>query len=860
MKMNKGPLNTYIDTLTGLYKGELFDTRLTEEIRRSNRTKIPFSLLAIEIDHYREYIKTLPETEEKRVLASVCRAIKQVTRDSDFCFLMAGGRINILLPYTDSFGAALVGEKICRQVEKIKWLQQRITISGAVVTYLRETRNPVQMLSLVDKRLSRAKSSDANKIYCDTSEVSLFNRLDFYCRKKYALIKFHKKQVLFDIVAILFIVSFVAYYMHARYQEREQWQLEYRENFQPENIETHWNINSGEWIIEDGELRTVPTEALSYVVTHEKSQTGNYRVKMEGHFERGAQVSDLSLIIGGEKDNPQKGYFIGIGSNENTRHKLLKLGEEKLVQVDEPLLHKTPYQVKVEKIDHYITVFLNGTPILEYWDLFPLNDIRHNKVSLYTFFPGMVVTSFEIYSQKEPKKVPLLNVPDTLFRLGHYEQAYHEYRELLPEYKDTDQYDVLTFKKALCLIQLQRLNDAEKLLQRVIYTGSVEGLIPYAKQQKAQILVERGQYGSALSSLKILLDEYRHDEQVKGLFASHLMSLAEILSVSHPRASNDFFHAYIHHVPRDTYGCAYAKIQMMENFIKSGDFHRFEETKSYFNEQFAYFRDFSFQRDRLSSWASFRKNQTQKAIQMIREMPARYEDLEYSFPQLYSQEARYYFYIEDYENLQRLYEKTTRQEYRDQENHDLLLVESLWSLSRELEGDDEGMQTLEERLSQMSDQSIYQMYPRLYKGYIHYLREEYYLARQSFYRVSQAALKQPEGLRNAQIMTGLSFLAEGNPFALKTWGDEVMQNRPSYSLEYLVARYLLDEVTASEFIGIFTSEKKRLFPLAYYITAEKALFEGQKDLAEEYYTDSLYYSQWNEFPSYLVERRKTSHF
>lgn len=853
--MNNIDVISLYDVLTGMYRQEYFENKLTEEINRSKRNKIPFSLICIEITNYLKYAQTLDEDELKRILISVCRAVKQATRDTDFSFLMDNGRIFIIMPYTDSFGAALVGEKICRQVKKIRWLKSEVTVTGAIATYLRETRRVPQLLNLLEERMGQAYKSGGNQIYSDTSEISLARRLDFYFRKKLALIKYHKKQVLFDLGVIILILSFAFYYIHSVYRERERWELQYSEDFSPGNMDVYWEVTSGRWDIENGTIQTIPGEALSYVLTHKLNFTGNYRIIMKGYFEKEAHISDLSLIIGGMAENPQKGYFVGIGSNENSRHKLLKQGEEILVHIGESLEHKTEYRVEVEKIDQHIIVKLNGETVLNYWDLFPLGDIRHNKISLYTFFPGVVITHFEVYSRKEPRMVPLFNIPDTLFRLGLYEQAYYEYRDLTYDYEGTDHYDILTFKKALCLMKLHRLDEAQILLKRVIYAGKNEELIPYAKQQLVQILVEKGQFGLALSSLHDLLDEYQDDEFVSGLYSSYLMSLGESLAASHPLASNDFFRSYIQIKRQDSYGCAYAKIQMMDNYLKVREYQGFRQTMRLFDEKYTYFRDFSFQRDRLRSQSAFIQGRSEEAFEIIRSMPQEYDDLAHSYPQLYAQKAQYYFYLEDYEGLEKLHDYI-REKYKELENHDLVLVKTLWAFSRVLAGETrQGIEMLDALVSEFPSYSVFQMYPRLYQGYAYYLIEDYYLARESFVRASELALKQPEILRNSKIMVGLTFLAERNPFAAKDWFEEVMMRRPLFSLEHLCARFLLDAISTTQFLQKFTSEKQRLFPMAYFIAAEKALFHNNDNLAREYYRDSLKYSRWNDFPAFLVETR-----
>ncbi len=853
--MNNNSINNFFDSLTGLYREELFAGRISEEINRSNRHKLPFSLLLIEIDEYDEYAERYDETETQKMLVSVCRAVKHATREIDYCFLFPNGRIYIILPYTDSFGAALVGEKIRKQVMKIQWLKEAVTVTGAIVTYLRETRKLAQMMQLLEKRIQLARNTGGNQIYSDTTEISLVNRLDFYFRKKYTLLKYHKKQLLFDIIVLALIILVASYYIHSIYQERERWELQYRENFSSENMDIFWEATSGRWVMEDGKIRTVPGKTLSYVLTHRLSYTGNYKIIMEGYFEEGVNISDLSLILGGMTENPQKGYFVGIGSNENSRHKLLKSGEEILVNIGNPLKAGTRYNIVVEKVDQHIHVSLNGENILSYWDLFPLSDIRHNKVSIYTFFPGVVITNFEIHSRKEPRMVPLFNIPDTLFRLGLYEEAYYEYRDLSYEYADTDIYDILVFKKALCLMKVHRLEEAQVLLERVIYSGNKEELIPYAKQQLVQIQVEKGQFGLALSALQDLIREYRDNDHIRSLYSSYLMSLGESLAPSHPLASNDFFHSYKQRMRYDSYGCAYASVQKMENFLKVEDVQRFQQTKMQFNEQFAHFRDFAFQRDRLSSLASFIQGDYSEAFNQIELMFDQYQDLDYNYPQLYAQQAQYYFYRENYEELETLKDHV-QDHYNELESHDIILVHSLWAFSKVLRGETrQGIDILDSLTHNIPSQSVFQTYPQMYLGYSYYLIGDFYLAREAFVRASESALKRTDILRNANIMVSLTFLAERNPFAAKAWLEDVIIHRPLYSLDHLCARYLMERMSSTEFLQKFASEKKRLLPLAYFITAEKALFHNNDSLAREYYRDSLNYTSWNEFPAFLVESR-----
>ena len=150
------------DHLTKLYNRRYFSSSIEKEYARSIRQKESLSFLMIDADHFKKYNDTYGHLHGDKTLVFVADVLKKVAaRSSDLVFRMGGEEFGILLPDTDSTGAAALAEKVRAEVNSLGI----ITVSvgyACVMPQLGES--PEKLFKIADNNLYKAKELGRNRV------------------------------------------------------------------------------------------------------------------------------------------------------------------------------------------------------------------------------------------------------------------------------------------------------------------------------------------------------------------------------------------------------------------------------------------------------------------------------------------------------------------------------------------------------------------------------------------------------------------------------------------------------------------------------------------------------------------------
>lgn len=158
------------DALTGCANRRYLVEVLEHELKRSRRYGHPFSLLMLDIDHFKLFNDEHGHECGDAVLRQVTDNIKRTIRDSDFTGRYGGEEFLILLPATAESSAVIAAEKVrkCVANTPMQWEGQclHVTVSIGVAENGAGTDEASSILICrADAAMYKAKSSGRNRVH-----------------------------------------------------------------------------------------------------------------------------------------------------------------------------------------------------------------------------------------------------------------------------------------------------------------------------------------------------------------------------------------------------------------------------------------------------------------------------------------------------------------------------------------------------------------------------------------------------------------------------------------------------------------------------------------------------------------------
>lgn len=162
---------TYIDDLTQLNNRKAYDERIIELLGQYQRYQFPFSMMMLDIDHFKTVNDTYGHDKGDEVMVQIGALLKEFVRINDYIFRIGGEEFIILLTGTGLEHAGLFAEKIRSHIEhnlaQNSGLSDSITISIGVVN-VTEADTFETLYKRVDRCLYQAKESGRNKVILET--------------------------------------------------------------------------------------------------------------------------------------------------------------------------------------------------------------------------------------------------------------------------------------------------------------------------------------------------------------------------------------------------------------------------------------------------------------------------------------------------------------------------------------------------------------------------------------------------------------------------------------------------------------------------------------------------------------------
>jgi diguanylate cyclase (GGDEF)-like protein len=162
----------YLDDLTRLYNTRFLDVTLDREFRSGR----PFTVLFLDLDHFKGVNDQHGHLSGSKMLVEVGRVLKACVRDDDVVVRYGGDEYVAVLVGIDSGGALKVAERIRRSIEDHVFLGEEdkrvhITCSIGLASVPEHSGDKAEVLDLADRAMYRGKRSSRNVVYIASKDL-----------------------------------------------------------------------------------------------------------------------------------------------------------------------------------------------------------------------------------------------------------------------------------------------------------------------------------------------------------------------------------------------------------------------------------------------------------------------------------------------------------------------------------------------------------------------------------------------------------------------------------------------------------------------------------------------------------------
>jgi diguanylate cyclase (GGDEF)-like protein len=160
------------DGLTGLYNHRYFREALDLEIARARRHRRTFSLIFMDLDHFKHYNDALGHLAGDELLRELAGLIKKSCRTTTIAARYGGEEFVMLTPETDKECARICAERLRNSIESHPFAgrdQQpagTVTLSIGVSTFPEDGYDADSLIAKADSALYRAKEQGRNLVCC----------------------------------------------------------------------------------------------------------------------------------------------------------------------------------------------------------------------------------------------------------------------------------------------------------------------------------------------------------------------------------------------------------------------------------------------------------------------------------------------------------------------------------------------------------------------------------------------------------------------------------------------------------------------------------------------------------------------
>jgi len=160
---------TITDDCTKLFNTRHLHSILDSEIYRSSRYHYEFSLIFIDLDHFKNVNDTHGHLAGSRLLGELGQKIRDHLRMIDYAFRYGGDEFVVLLPQTDRAGALNAARRLQKMINRHSFLRDiglsvNITASQGISTFPGDAESKADLIQQADDAMYLVKNNARNGI------------------------------------------------------------------------------------------------------------------------------------------------------------------------------------------------------------------------------------------------------------------------------------------------------------------------------------------------------------------------------------------------------------------------------------------------------------------------------------------------------------------------------------------------------------------------------------------------------------------------------------------------------------------------------------------------------------------------
>jgi two-component system cell cycle response regulator len=162
----------YLDDLTHLYNTRYLDMVLDRELAVGR----PFTLLFLDLDHFKGINDQHGHLSGSRLLVEVARVLRACVRDEDVVVRYGGDEYVTVLTGIDSGGGLKVAERVRRSIEDHRFLSReatpvRVSASIGLASFPEHASTKAEIIDLADRAMYRGKRTTRNVVYMASRDL-----------------------------------------------------------------------------------------------------------------------------------------------------------------------------------------------------------------------------------------------------------------------------------------------------------------------------------------------------------------------------------------------------------------------------------------------------------------------------------------------------------------------------------------------------------------------------------------------------------------------------------------------------------------------------------------------------------------